>query len=121
MLSVISSWSASARVSKPLIKGEEVGYFGSALVARQIDVFVYSNLSPRVGARVTVCVNGRCERAFGHRRPAPWYSASFSTAGLRMGNAVRFTVMESDAARQAKVTVTRPLLCMHNDGSTPQS
>ena len=113
--------SASARVAKPVIKGEEVGYFGSATVAYQLDVFVYSNVSPRSGGHVTVCVNGKCERAFGHRRPAPWYSASFSTRGLRMGDAVRFTVMESDAAGQSKVTVTRPLLCMHNNGSTPQN
>lgn len=111
---------AAAQVSKPVIKGEEVGYFGSAAVARQIDVFVYSNMSPRAGG-VTVCVEGRCERALGHREPAPWYAASFSTAGLRMGAAVRFTVIEKNAAGQAKVTVTRPLLCMHNNGSTPQS
>ena len=113
--------SAAARVSKPVIKGEEVGYFGSATVAHQIDVFVYSNMSPRAGGRVTVCINGTCERALGHREPAPWYSASFSTRGLRMGQAVRFTVKESDAAGQTKVTLTRPLLCMHNNGSTPQS
>ena len=112
---------ASARVSSPVIKGEEVGYFGSALVAHRIDVFVYSNVSPRVGGRVTVCLGGKCERAVGHGEPGPWYSASFSTAGLRMGDQVRFTVVESDAAGQAKVTVARPLLCMHNNGSTPQS
>lgn len=113
--------SASARVSKPVINGEEVGYFGSATVTRQIDVFVYSNMSPRTGGHVTVCVSGKCERALGHRDPAPWYSASFSTRGLRMWDSVRFTVVESNAAGQAKVTVTRPLLCMHNNGSTPQS
>lgn len=112
---------ASARMSAPVIKGEEVGYFGSALVAHRIDVFVYSNMSPRAGGQVTVCVGSKCERALGHREPAPWYSASFSTAGLRMGARVRFTVMESDTAGQAKVTVMRPLLCMHNNGSTPQS
>lgn len=112
---------AAAAVPKPVIKGEEAGYFGSALVAHRIAVFVYSNMSPRVGGRVTVCVHGKCVRAIGHRDPAPWYSASFTTAGLRMGDSVRFTVIEQDAAGQAKVTVTRPLLCMHNNGSTPQT
>jgi hypothetical protein len=37
-----------------------------------------------------------------------------------MGDAVKFTATAKDAAGQSKVSVTKPLLCMHNDGSTPQ-
>jgi hypothetical protein len=111
----------AARVSRPKIKGDEVGYFGSAAVTHRISVFVYSNLGPSDGTVVTVCIAGRCKRARGHSRPAPWYSASFTTRGLRMGDPVRFTVLASDSAGHSKVTVTKDLLCMHNDGSTPQS
>jgi len=111
---------ASAASSKKLIKGSEVGYFGSATVTYRADVFVYSKLPPRT-LKVTVCLNGKCHRAVGHNTPGPWYSTSFSTRGYRMGDPVRFTILASAGSRRVKETVTRPLLCMHNDGSTPQS
>lgn len=113
--------SAGAHSSKPAIKTEEVGYFGSANVTRQVSVFVYSNLGPRAGNRVTVCLGGKCKTAVGHNAHLAWYSASFSTRQLRMGDPVRFTATAKDAAGQSKVSVTKPLLCMHNNGSTPQS
>jgi hypothetical protein len=112
---------AGAHASKPVIKTEEVGYFGSATVARQVSVFVYSNLGPRAGNHVTVCLGGTCKKAQGHNARLAWYSASFSTHALHMGDAVKFTATAKDAAGQSKVSVTKPLLCMHNNGSTPQS
>jgi hypothetical protein len=112
---------SAAQLSRPRIKGDEVGYFGGATVTHQVSVFVYSNLGPHDGTVVTVCVEGHCKRARGHSRPAPWYSASFTTHGLRMGDPVKFTVTASDSAGRSKATMTRDLLCMHNDGSTPQS
>lgn len=104
-----------------LIKGEEVGYFGSATVAHTVDVFVYSNVGPTAGNHVTVCLAGRCERARGHNARLAWYSASFRTRGYHMGDQLKFTVIASDGARHARVQVTHDLLCMHNDGSTPQT
>src|SRR5947209_17164720 len=101
----------AAGVSKPVIKGEEVGYFGSATVTYRMSVFVYSNLGPRAGNRVTVCANGTCEAARGHNARLDWYSASFTTHGLRMGQSVRFSVRASTAAGSAHLTVTKPLLC----------
>lgn len=112
--------SAGARASKPVIKTEEVGYFGGATVTHQVSVFVYSNVGPRAGNRVTVCLGGTCKAAKGHNARLAWYSASFSTRGLHMGDPVKFTATAKDAAGQSKVSVTKPLLCMHNDGSTPQ-
>jgi hypothetical protein len=107
-------------IVKPVIKGEEVGYFGSALVAHRIWVFVYSNLGPSAGNKVIVCVKGKCEKARGHRASTAWYAASFKTPGLHMGDPVTFTVLASSSAGRAKVKVTKGLLCMHNNGSTPQ-
>jgi hypothetical protein len=118
---VLPLTTAGARSDKPVIKTEEVGYFGSAKVAHQVSVFVYSNLGPAAGTRVTVCLGGTCKTAKGHDARLAWYSASFSTRGLHMGDAVKFTATAKDAAGQSKVSVTRPLLCMHNDGSTPQT
>src|SRR5947209_7497925 len=112
---------AVAGTPRPVIKGEEVGYFGSATVTYKLSVFVYSNLGPSAGNQVTVCVRGTCERARGHNARLDWYSATFSTRGLRMGDWVRFTVRAADGARTASATVTKALLCMHNSGSTPQS
>jgi hypothetical protein len=112
---------SSARVAKPVIRGAEIGYFGSATVTYKMSVFVYSNLGPRAGNRVTVCVRGTCKQARGHNARLNWYSASFSTRGLRMGDPVRFTVKASTLAGTSQVTVTKPLLCMHNNGSTPQT
>ncbi len=112
---------AAARTAKPVIKGVEVGYFGSATVTDQVSVFVYSNLGPSAGNHVTVCIGGKCERARGHNASTAWYSASFRTHALRMGDPVTFTALASDSAGRAKIHVTKDLLCMHNDGSTPQS
>jgi hypothetical protein len=111
---------ASARMEKPRIEATEVGYFGSALIAHRINVFVYANLGPSAGNRVTVCVRGVCEHARGHNARTAWYSAAFTTAGLRMGDPVTYTAIASDAAGRSKVTATGDLLCMHNNGSTPQ-
>jgi hypothetical protein len=112
---------AAAARSTPLIKGEEVGYFGGATVTHTVDVFVYSRLGPAAGNRITVCLGGKCEQAHGHNARLAWYSAQFRTRGYRMWDAVTFTVMASDGPRQARVQVTHELLCMHNNGSTPQS
>jgi len=112
--------SSAARVAKPVIRGAEVGYFGSATVTYQMSVFVYSNLGPRAGNRVTVCVRGTCKQARGHNARLNWYSASFSTRSLRMGDPVRFTVRASTTAGTSRLAVTKPLLCMHNNGSTPR-
>jgi hypothetical protein len=113
---------ASARARKPAIKAIEVGYFGSGLVAHQIDVFVYSNLGPRAGTHVKVCVNRVCKRASGHSSATlAWYRASFASQPLRMGAPVTFTATASNAAGHTRTTVTKGLLCMHNDGSTPQT
>ena len=112
---------ASAHTTKPAIRGEEVGYFGGATVTYTMSVFVYSNLGPRAGNHVTVCVHGTCKAARGHNARLDWYSASFSTRGLRMGQSVRLTVRASTSAGSTRATVTKPLLCMHNNGSTPQT
>ena len=112
---------AGAAGTPALIKGEEVGYFGGATVTRTVSVFVYSKLGPAAGNRITVCVEGNCQKAHGHNAPLAWYAATFRTHGLHMGDQVRLTVLASDGARQSKVQVTRQLLCMHNNGSTPQS
>lgn len=121
LLAAVAAPAASARVSRPVVKGAEIGYFGSATVTRHVDVFVYSELGPRAGVHVRVCLAGRCKRAVGHNAKLAWYSAAFTTRGLRMGDAVRFRVIATDSAGHASVMVTRPLLCMHNNGSTPQS
>ena len=121
-------WAAAPAVAQaagqvkrpPVIKDEEAGYFGSAVVAHRIWVFVYSNLGPRAGTHVTVCLKHKCVRARGHGFPSPWYAASFRTSGLRMGDPVSFSIVASNSAGRSRVSVTKPLLCMHNDGSTPQ-
>ncbi|HEY6396439.1 MAG TPA: hypothetical protein VIX82_03190 [Solirubrobacteraceae bacterium] len=105
---------------KPVIRGEEVGYFGSALVAHRIWVFAYSSPGPSAGNHVVVCFRGKCETAHGHNASTPWYAAAFKTPGLHMGDPVTFTVLASTSAGRAKVKVTEGLLCMHNNGSTPQ-
>jgi F0F1-type ATP synthase beta subunit len=111
---------AAARYT-PLVKGAEVGYFGGATVTNTVDVFVYSKLGPAAGNRVTVCLAGRCESARGHNASLAWYSASFRTRAYRMGDQVTFTVMATDGTRHARVRITHSLLCMHNNGSTPQT
>ena len=111
----------AANTARPRIKGVEVGYFGSATVTRHVSVFVYSNLGPSAGDRVTVCLGGVCERAHGHNARLAWYRADFTTGALRMGDAVRFTATAADAAGSTRRSVRRDLLCMHNSGSTPQS
>lgn len=120
LFAVLPLASAGAHASKPVIKTEEVGYFGSATVTRQVSVFVYSNLGPRAGNHVTVCLGGKCKTAVGHNARLAWYSASFTTRSLHMGDPVKFTATAKDSAGQSKVIVTKPLLCMHNNGSTPQ-
>jgi hypothetical protein len=96
-------------VSKPVIKTEEVGYFGSATVTNRVSVFVYSNLGPRAGNHVTVCLGAKCESARGHNARLAWYSASFTTRALRMGNSVSFTATASD--RRAAAACTSPSRC----------
>ncbi len=113
--------STSKHEQKPAIKTAEVGYFGNDVVARELTVFVYSNLGPAAGNHVTVCLGGKCEAAHGHNAKLAWYSASFNTAPLHMGDPVKFTATASNAAGRAKLAVTKGLLCMHNDGSTPQT
>lgn len=112
---------AGAAGTPALIKAEEVGYFGSATVTHSLTVFVYSNVGPAAGNHITVCHAGKCEPAHGHNASLAWYAATFKIRGLRMGDTVRFTVHASDGARQSQAQVSDQLLCMHNNGSTPQS
>jgi hypothetical protein len=112
---------ATAPAGKPRIKATEVGYFGSATVTRHVSVFVYSNVGPSAGARVTVCLGGVCKRARGHDARLAWYRADFRTRGLQMGDRVHFSATAADAAGRSHVSVTHDLLCMHNNGSVPQS
>ncbi len=104
-----------------LIKGDEVGYFGSANVAHVLSVFVYSSAQPGPGTHVTVCVKGVCRTAVGHRARMAWYSASFKTSPLPMGAPVTYSVAVVNRGRRATTKVTKDLLCMHNSGSTPQT
>lgn len=120
-LPAVGPAAASAAGSSALVKNAEVGYFGGATVTYTVSVFVYSNLGPATGNHVTVCLEGTCELARGHNARLAWYSASFRTRGLRMGDAVRFSIIAKQGARQSRLSVTRDLLCMHNNGSTPQS
>lgn len=112
---------AGAAPSSALIKGSEAGFFGGGMTTHTVDVFVYSKLGPAAGNHVTVCLAGRCERAHGHNARLAWYSASFRTRRYTMGDPISFTVQASDGARQASVRMRRPVLCMHNNGSTPQT
>jgi hypothetical protein len=110
----------AARPTKPAIKAVEVGYFGNANVAHTIVVFVYTRSQPN-RTRVTVCHNGVCERAHGHSAKVAWYSASFKTSPLPMGAPVTFSAVASNSMGKARTRVTQGLLCMHNNGSTPQA
>jgi hypothetical protein len=109
----------SARATRPRINYNEVGYFGNANVAHEISVFVYSHQGPGVD-HVTVCYRGHCEAAVGHNASLSWYQASFSSPPLRMGHPVTYTIIARNSAGKTRRTVTKGLLCMHNDGSTPQ-
>ena len=111
----------SARTARPVIKYNEVGYFGSANVAHEISVFVYSRQSPSSGNHVTVCYRGQCEAATGHNASLSWFQASFSSPPLRMGAPVKYTIIARNSGGQVKRTITKGLLCMHNNGSTPQT
>ena len=120
-LGPLAAAGAAHQRAKPRIKATEAGYFGSATVTWHLSVFVYSDLGPAAGNRVTVCLDGVCKRARGHNAHLSWYSVSFKLShGLRMGDSVRFTASASDTAGTTKVRVADPLLCMHNNGSTPQ-
>ncbi|MGH2857363.1 MAG: hypothetical protein ACRDMJ_07740 [Solirubrobacteraceae bacterium] len=114
---------AVARAARaPVINTTEAGYFGSATVTRRISVFVYSKQGPSAGTRVTVCLDGVCRRARGHDARLAWYQATFELRhGLRMWDPVRFTATATDSAGSVRVRVEKPLLCLHNDGSTPQT
>ncbi|HET6864956.1 MAG TPA: hypothetical protein VFH80_03500 [Solirubrobacteraceae bacterium] len=118
---VLPLTTAGARSDKPVIKTEEVGYYGGAKVTHHVNVYVYSNLGPSAGNHVTVCLGGTCKTAKGHNARLAWYSVSFSTRGLHMGDPVKFTATAKNSAGQSRVSVIKPLLCMHNDGSTPQT
>ena len=118
---VLPLTTAGARSDKPVIKTEEVGYFGSAKVTHQVSVFVYSNLGPNAGNHVTVCLGGTCKTAKGHNARLAWYSASCSTRGLDMGDRVKITATARNAAGRSTVSVTKPLLCMRGNGSMPQT
>ena len=120
VVTVVVPAAGSARTVKPAIRGDEVGYFGTGLLAHRLSVFVYSSTQPRAGTRVTVCVKGVCKRARGHGGRVAWYSASFRTSPLPMGAPVTFSAVVSSPAGRAGTKVTKGLLCMHNNGSTPQ-
>jgi hypothetical protein len=108
--------------AKPKIKTEEAGYFGSGLTTRTVSVFVYTNLGPRAGVHVTVCMKGNtCKKAAGHNAKLAWWRADFNTPQKTMSDTVTFTAYATNAAGRTKVTATKPVLCIKNDGSTPQS
>jgi hypothetical protein len=120
-LATASSGTTKAK-TKPKIKTEEAGYFGNGLQTRTVSVIVYSNLGPRAGNRVTVCLKGNtCKKARGHDANLAWYRADFDTPTLTMADRVTFTAYASDAAGHTRVTVTKPVLCIKNNGSTPQT
>jgi hypothetical protein len=109
-------------VAKPSIKGGEAGYFGNALTTQTVSVIVYTNLQPGAGHKVSVCLRGNtCKRAVGHSAKVAWYRADFKTPTLTMSDSVTFTAYASNAAGRTKVTVTKPVLCIKDDGSTPQT
>jgi hypothetical protein len=111
-----------AHKAKPTIKAEEAGYFGSALTTRTVSVIVYTNRGPRAGVHVTVCMRGNtCKKAIGHNAKLAWYRADFNTRQMTMSDHVTFTAYASNAAGRTKVTATKPVLCIKNDGSTPQT
>lgn len=121
----VAAASSHHAAPKPKIKTEEVGYFGSGLSTRQVIVIVYA-VGPRARDQVTICLkDGRCKTARGHHAPAhstlAWYTATFSTGLKTMQDRVTFTATATDAAGRARVTATKPVLCIKNDGSTPQS
>lgn len=117
----VSAAASSAAGSAALIKGAEAGFFGGGMYTHTVDVFVYSEVGPAAGNHVTVCLAGHCTQAHGHNARLAWYSASFRTRQYEMGEPVTFTVQASDGVRQTRVRMTRGVLCMHNNGSTPQS
>ena len=122
LMSLAIPAASAATTHKPVIKGTEAGYFGSATVTHRISVFVYLTKGPRAGNRVTVCLGHVCKRAHGHNAKLAWYSASFKVRhGYRMWDPVRVTVTASNAAGSTRTTVSDSLLCMHNNGSTPQT
>lgn len=108
----------SKHVAKPAIRSEKVGYFGNANVTYSLTVVVHTNVGPRAGNHVTVCLRGVCERATGHNGTSPWYDASFDTGALVMGDPVTFTVQATDRTGHAKTTVTTDLACF--PGTSPQ-
>ena len=120
VLMLAATLPASAAGRSSLIKGAEAGFFGGGNYTHTVDVFVYSDFGPAAGNHITVCLAGRCERAHGHNARLAWYSASFRTKLYAMGQRVSFTVRATDGAQQQSVRLTRGVLCMHNDGSTPQ-
>jgi hypothetical protein len=109
-------------VAQPKIKGEEAGYFGNELSTRTVSVIVYTTLQPGAGHKVSVCLRGNtCKKAVGHSAKVAWYRADFNTPTLTMSDSVTFTAYASNAAGRTKVTVTKPVLCIKDDGSTPQT
>jgi hypothetical protein len=112
----------AAQTSEPTIRADEVGYFGNLLSTRQYDVFVYSRSEPRAGTHVTICVKGVCKKATGHNGSLAWYKASFTTKTIPMWAPITYTATMSNKTGRTRTTVTRQeLLCIHNDGTTPES
>jgi hypothetical protein len=110
------------QVAKPKIKGEEAGYFGNALSTRTVSVIVYTDLQPGAGHKVSVCLKGNtCKRAVGHSAKVAWYRADFNTPTKTMSDSVTFTAYASNSAGRTTVRATKPVLCIKNDGSTPQT
>ena len=109
-------------VAKPTIKGAEAGYFGNALSTRTVSVIVYTTLAPRAGNRVSVCLKGNtCKKAVGHDAKVAWYRADFNTPTLTMSSTVTFTAYASNSAGRTITKMTKPVLCIKDDGSTPQT
>jgi hypothetical protein len=110
----------AAQTSEPTIRADEVGYFGNLLSTRQFDVFVYSRSQPRAGTHVTICVTGVCKKAKGHNGALAWYMASFTTKKIPMWAPITYSAVMSNKTGRTSTKVTRELLCIHNDGTTPE-
>src|ERR1700753_3297489 len=113
---------AAPHLAKPKINGAEAGYFGNALTTKTVSVIVYTNLQPGAGHKVRGGRRGNtCKKAVGHSAKVAWYRADFNTPTLTMSDSVTFTAYASNAAGRTAAKMTKPVLCIKDDGSTPQT
>jgi hypothetical protein len=111
----------SAQTAEPSIKADEVGFFGPLASTKKVSVIVYSRTQPNAGTRVTVCFKGVCKKATGHRGSVAWYLAAFPTKTTPMWAPITYSVVLKNKTGRATTKVTRELLCIKNDGSSPEA